>query len=126
MARLVLPSRLELKRRDGSLSEAPLGEGQLHDGLVRLAGADDAIVLPHRNPSHRVRWLSPFHLLDHLGVGLSDESSDPGERLAPPIAQLLDSRMDQLRGRLASLSFLRAALPLLHGAVALFMVAARP
>ena len=55
------------------LQRGALGEGQLHDALVRLAGADDSGVLPHRNAS-RVRRLSPFHLLDHFGVGLLDEA----------------------------------------------------
>src|SRR6185312_13935950 len=32
------------------LERGSLEKGQLHDGLVRLAGANDAIVLPHRNP----------------------------------------------------------------------------
>src|SRR6266571_7405671 len=36
-------------------------------------------------------------------------SSDPSERLAPPITQRLDSRIDPLRGRVASFSFLDAA-----------------
>src|SRR2546423_7100256 len=85
-----------------------LGEGQLHDSLVRLTGADDAGVLPHRNPS-------PLPLLDHFGVGLLDETSDPSERLAPPITELFDSRIDQRRGRGSAFSFLRAALALLHG-----------
>src|ERR1700730_1211825 len=80
MARLVLPSRLELKRP----------------------------VRPYRNPS-------PLPLLDHFGVGLLDESSDPSERLAPPITQLLDSRIYQLRGRLSSFSFLHGGCRFLHG-----------
>src|SRR5262249_19497777 len=95
MARRVLPSRLELKRPEGSSSGGALGEGQLHGRLVRLAGADDAGVLPHRNPS-------PLPLLDHVGVGLLDKTSAPSERLAPPITQLLDSRVDQLSGRASS------------------------
>src|SRR5258708_6797853 len=90
------------------LQRGALGEGHLHDILVRLTGADYSDVRPHRNPS-------PLPLLDHFGVGLLDESSDPSERLAPPITQLLDSRIDQLRGRVSSLSFLRAARPVLHG-----------
>src|SRR5437764_6679633 len=44
-----------------------------------------------------------------------DEHSDPSERLVPPITQLLDSRIDPLRGRVSSFSFLDAALRLLHG-----------
>src|SRR6266545_6184421 len=34
MARLALPSRLELKRPEGSFSGGSLGEGHLHDILV--------------------------------------------------------------------------------------------
>src|SRR4051812_20543678 len=41
------------------LERRTLGEGQLHDRLVGLPGADDAVVLPHRNPS-------PLPLLDHV------------------------------------------------------------
>src|ERR1700716_1502697 len=88
------------------LQRGALGEGHLHDILVRLTGADDSGVRPYRNPS-------PLPLLDHFGVGLLDESSDPSKRLAPPITQLLDSRIYQPRGRVSSCSFLRAAL--LHG-----------
>src|SRR5438552_17695563 len=69
---------------------------------------------PHRN-SRGIGGLPPLHFLDHFGVGLLDENSDPSERLAPPITQLLDSRIYQLRGGVSSFSFLRAALPLLHG-----------
>src|SRR5438876_1633831 len=94
------------------LQRGALGEGHLHDILVRLTGADHSGVRPHRNPS-------PLPLLDHFGVGLLDENSDPSERLAPPITQLLDSRIYQLRGRVSSFSFLRAARPLLHGLLSL-------
>src|SRR5688572_31493125 len=90
------------------LQRGALGEGHLHDSLVRLAGADDSGMRPHRNPS-------PLPLLHHFGVGLLDESSDPSERLPTPITQLLDSRIYQLRGRVSSFSFFRAALPFLHG-----------
>src|SRR6476620_12569588 len=85
------------------LQRGALGESQLHDTLVRLAGADDAGVLPHRNPS-------PLPFLGPLGVGLLDEISDSRERLAPPVTQLLDSRIDQRSRRVTSFSFLRAAL----------------
>src|SRR3979411_832838 len=91
----------------GVLQRGALGEGHLHDILVRLTGADDSGVRPYRNPS-------PLPLLDHFGGGLLDEPSDPSRRLPPPITQLLDSRIDQLRGRVSSFSFLRAALALLH------------
>src|SRR5262245_35048495 len=83
------------------------GEGHFHDTLVRLAGAYDSGVRPHRNPP-------PLPLLDHFWVGLPDEISDLSERLASPITQPLDSRIDQPRGRVYCFSCLRAALPLLH------------
>src|ERR1700719_3213318 len=83
----------------GILQRRPFGEGHLHDALVSLTCADNSVVLPHRNPS-------PLPLLDDFGVGLFDERSDPSERLAPPITQLLDPRIYQLRGRLSSFSFL--------------------
>src|ERR1700675_728359 len=89
------------------LQRGALGEGHLHGILVRFTGADDSGVRPHRNPS-------PLPLLDHFGVGLLDETSDPSERLAAPITQLLDSRIYQLRGRVSSFSFLRAAPRLVH------------
>src|SRR4051794_39078133 len=38
-------------------------EGELDDLLVRLAGADDPVVLPDGNPS-------PLPLFDHLRIGL--------------------------------------------------------
>ena len=52
-----------------------LREGHLHDILVRLTRADHSGVRPDRN-------LSPLPLLDHFGVGLLDENSNPSERLA--------------------------------------------
>src|SRR5262245_47916762 len=97
------------------LQRSPLGESQLHDILVRLTGTDHSGVRPHRHPCHRVRRLSPFHLLDHVGISLLDESPDLSKGLAPPITQRFDSRIDLVRGRASSLSFLRVALALLHG-----------
>src|SRR5690349_15624758 len=57
-----------------------LGERELDDAPVRLAGADDAIVRPDRNAS-------PLPLLDHFRVRLFDEGTDMRKRLAPPVAQ---------------------------------------
>src|SRR4029078_5806261 len=60
----------------------------------------------------------PLPFLDHFGVGLLDESSHSRKHLAPPVTELLDSRIDQRRGRASSFSFLRAALQgrrFLHG-----------
>src|SRR5258705_8316869 len=39
------------------LERGALGEGQFHNGLVRLTGADNSGVRPHWNPQHRVRGL---------------------------------------------------------------------
>src|ERR1700737_505742 len=75
----------------------PLGERELHDLLVRLAGADDPVVRPDRDPRHRIRRLPPLPLLDHLRVCLFDESAEMREHLAPPVAQFLNPRLDQPR-----------------------------
>src|SRR6516225_4309779 len=82
------------------LQSRPFGEGHLHDVLVGLACADQSVVRPHRNPS-------PLPLFDDFGIGFFDQGTQPAEHLAPPVAELLDSRVDQLRRRLA---FLRPAL----------------
>src|SRR5688572_3657550 len=66
------------------------GERQLHGILVGFARANDSGVRPHGNPS-------PLPLLDHFRVGLLDENADASERLAAPITQLFDTRIDQLR-----------------------------
>src|SRR5262249_40316385 len=92
------------------LERGALGEGQLHGIVARPPGRDYSIVPPTRTPEHRVGGLPPFPLLDHVGVGLFDERSAPSERLAPPISELLDSRVDQPGGRVFFFSLLRAAL----------------
>src|SRR3984885_2746246 len=78
----------------GVLERSALGECQLHDALVRLAGADHSIMIPNRNAS-------PLPLLDHLWGSLFDESADMGERLAPPVVQFFYSRVDKPRRRRA-------------------------
>src|SRR5262245_36383835 len=88
------------------LQRGAFGEGHLHHALIGLPRANDSGVRPHRNPS-------PLPLLDHFGVSLLDEDADPGERLASPVQQLLNSRIYQLRGA-CHFFFVRAALPLLH------------
>ena len=89
------------------LQSRSFGEGHLHDVLVRLTRADHAVVRPHRNPS-------PLPLLDDFGVGFLDQGTEPAEHLAPPVAQLLDFRVDQLRGDLVfcdALFFMPVSLP---------------
>src|SRR5262249_44106356 len=61
----------------------------------------------HWNPS-------PLPLLDDFGIGLLYQGTEPAEHLAPPVAQLLDSRVYQPGRRLA---LLRAAV--LHGSVSI-------
>lgn len=67
------------------------------DGLlVRLSGADSAIMGPDGNS--RGFWLFPFPLLLNLGVGIEDELTEAGERLASPISQVLDALGYFVRG----------------------------
>src|SRR5689334_702551 len=54
---VAVETRVEQLRR--IVERGALGEGQLHDRLVRFAGADDAVVLPHRHAA-------PLPCLDHL------------------------------------------------------------
>src|SRR4051794_38000580 len=113
---VALEARVE--QSGGILQRGALEERELHGALVRLAGADSTLVRPHRNPW--IGRLSPLPLLDHLGVGTLDQGADPGEGLAPPVAQLFDLCVDQLRWRL---DVLRGALlhvldaPFLRGSV---------
>ena len=69
IARRTLPSRLELNS-PRVLERRALGERHLDDALVGLAGADDAVVRPHRHAA-------PFPLLDDVGIGLLDQRADP-------------------------------------------------
>src|SRR5581483_5346389 len=78
------------------LQGGAFGEGHLHDVLVGLARADDSVVRPHRNAS-------PLPLLDDFGIGFLHKGTEPAEHLAPPVAELLDSLVDQLRRRLVVL-----------------------
>ena len=91
MARRVLPSRLELKRPDRSFNEAPLAKviftTALYVSPVQMMPACSHTGTPRH-----------FHVSTTSGSALIDKSSDPGERLAPPITQLLDLRIYQLEG----------------------------
>src|SRR4051812_35417819 len=96
---VALEARVE--QSGGILQRGALEERELHGALVRLAGADPALVRPHRNPW--IGRLSPLPLLDHVGVGLFDEGAKPGQGLSPPVAQFLDPCLDQLGRRLGVL-----------------------
>jgi len=112
MARRVLPSRLELKRPDGSSNAAPLARSSSRQ-LVGLAGADDSVVLPHWNAT-------PLPFFDHVGNGLLDDAPDPSQHLARN-HQLLDSSVES--GERESLPlFFSEPLLLFIVAVAFFMI----
>src|SRR5581483_9644181 len=64
------------------------------------AGADDPVVRPHRNAA-------PLPLLEHVGNGLHDQRADLGQHVAAPVAELLDSPIDELRGRILFRTALR-------------------
>src|SRR5262249_36864365 len=77
-----------VEQSGGVLECGTFGECHLHDALVGLAAADDAIVRPHRNAA-------PLPLLGHLWVRLPDQRADMRERSAPPVTQFPDPRVDQ-------------------------------
>src|SRR5947199_8774771 len=74
------------------------GEGQLHNGLVRLAGADDPVVRPCG--SARVRGLHPLQLLDDVRVCFLDERAYSAEGFPAPVSEFGDSLRNELRWRL--------------------------
>src|SRR6476646_7557050 len=92
-ARLALQARVE--QALGIIQRRALHERQLDDALVGLAGADDAVARPDR--CARTGGLGPRPLLDDLRVGGRDDPPHPAQRLAAPIAELLDALVDLRR-----------------------------
>src|SRR5439155_18173850 len=80
------------------LQRRAFGEGQLHNGLVRLAGTDDPVVRPCG--SARVRRLHPLHLLDDVRVCFLDERAYSAEGFPAPVSEFVDSLRNELRWRL--------------------------
>src|SRR5262252_10459599 len=74
----------------GILQLSTFEERQLHDVLVGLACAYQAVVGPDR-------YAPPLPFFDDFRVGLLDQGADPGKCLATPVAQPLDSRVYQAR-----------------------------
>src|SRR2546425_11202488 len=66
--------------------------------FVRLAGADETPVRPHRNPW--MRRLSPLPLLDDVRVRVFDELAHPAQGLTAPVSELGAAFVNQLRCRL--------------------------
>src|SRR6516162_11581904 len=64
-----------------------LEEGQLHDRLVRLSGADTAVMGPYRG-SH------PLPLFDNIRICLPDEGAHPCQCMTSPVTQLSNSFAD--------------------------------
>src|SRR5205085_6855679 len=77
------------------------GKCHLHDVLIGFACADDSVARPNWNSS-------PLPLLDDIVIGFLDEVAEPAEHCAPPVGKLLDSLIDQLRGRFGLLGLLHA------------------
>src|SRR5437899_3086383 len=75
------------------LQRGALGEGKLHDILVRFASADDAVVRPDRS-AH------PLPLLDDVRVCFLDELAHSAEGLPAPVPEFGDSFRDERRCRL--------------------------
>src|SRR6267142_3332365 len=76
-----------------------LGEGQLHDILIGFAGADDAVVRPHRGAG--LGWFDPLPLLNDVRVCFLDERAHPAEGVPAPVPEFGESFRDELRCRLA-------------------------
>src|SRR5207302_8560494 len=76
------------------LQRRALGEGELHDILVGLASADDAVVRPNRS-AH------PLPLLDDGRVCFLDELAHSAEGFSEPVPESGNSFRDAIRCRLA-------------------------
>src|SRR5262249_17651689 len=85
-----------------------LEEGQLHDRLVRLSGADAPTMGPYRRPP-------PFPLFHNVRIGLPDEGAHPCQRITSPVTQFGNLLADQLGGRFASGLRLTRHLPIFRG-----------
>src|SRR5438270_5933888 len=94
-----VPLEAGVEELGGVLQRSPFGERELHDGLVRLARADDSVVRPCGNA--RVRRLHPLHFLDDVPVRLFDELAHPAQGLPAPVPELGDPLVNPLRCRLA-------------------------
>src|SRR5205814_1635249 len=75
------------------------GEGKLHDVLIGFAGADDAVVRPHRGAGFG--WFDPLPLLEDVRVCFLDERAQSAEGFPAPVPEFGDSFRDELRRRLA-------------------------
>src|SRR5258708_512598 len=84
--RVALETRVEELGRVRQRSS--FGERELHNGLVRLARADDSVVRPRRVA--RTRLLHPLHFLDDVRVRVLDELAHPAQCLPAPVVELGD------------------------------------
>src|SRR5258708_35542329 len=69
-----------------------LGEGKLHDILVGLASADDAVVRPNRGAGFG--WFDPLPFLDDARVCFLDELAHSAEGFPTPVPEFGDSFRD--------------------------------
>src|SRR5690606_10889040 len=91
-AHVALEARVE--EPGGVLQRRALRERELDDGLVDLAGADDAVVRPDGRA--RTGRLDPLPLLDDVGVRFVDERAHAGQGLPAPVAELGDALGDEV------------------------------
>src|SRR5919197_1425422 len=89
-----LTQRLADLENAGILERGAPEEGELDDAFVGLAGTDPAVVRPDRRA--RAGGLRPLPLFDDVRVCFLDEAPHLAQRLAAPVVQLGDSRVDQL------------------------------
>src|SRR3984893_13999837 len=110
-----VPAEARVEELGRVLQRSPFGERELHDVLVRLAGADDSVVRP--GGSARARRLHPLHFLDDVRGCLLDEVAHPAQGLAAPVPELGDPVVNALRCRLApvGIRLLHVLLPKLPG-----------
>ena len=93
MARLTFPSRLELKKPEGSFDSAPFANVIL-TAFVYVSPVHT--IPPCDQTAFRGGRPHPFPLLDDLRVGLVDERSHLREHLSAPVTEFFDFVVDQV------------------------------
>src|ERR1700674_4488665 len=89
-----VPLKARVEELGRILQGSALKEGQLHDRLVRLSGADAPVMGPYRGPH-------PLPLFHNIRVGLPDEGAHPCQCIASPVTQLGNPFADSFGRRLA-------------------------
>ena len=89
-----VPLKTRVEETRWVLQRRAFEEGEFHDALVSLTGADWSVVGPDRNSG--IGSLSPLPLFDNVRIDLLDKFAYPAKGLSPPVPKLGDSLHEEL------------------------------